>query len=80
MAPTPVLLPGKSHEQRSLVGYSPRGRKESDTTKRLHVHILSSLGERRVIWKEETSFRGLIVKGKQEEISEFQWPQKLRVS
>ena len=41
---------------------------------------LSSLGERRVIWKEETSFRGLIVKGKQEEISEFQWPQKLRVS
>ena len=33
---TPVLLPGKSHGQRSLVGYSPWGRKESDTTKRLH--------------------------------------------
>jgi len=30
--PTPVLLPGKSHGQRSVVGYSPRGRKESDTT------------------------------------------------
>ena len=30
--PTPVLLLGKSHGQRSLVGYSPRGRKESDTT------------------------------------------------
>ena len=29
---TPVLLPGKSHGQRSLVGYSPWGRKESDTT------------------------------------------------
>ena len=28
--PTPVFLPGKSHGQRSLVGYSPRGRKESD--------------------------------------------------
>ena len=28
---TPVLLPGKSHGQRSLVGYSPWGRKESDT-------------------------------------------------
>ena len=28
----PVLLPGKSHGQRSLVGYSPWGRKESDTT------------------------------------------------
>ena len=30
--PTPVLLPGKSHEQRSLVGCSPWGRTESDTT------------------------------------------------
>ena len=34
--PTPVLLPGKSHGQRNLVGYSPRGCKESDTTERLH--------------------------------------------
>ena len=32
MRSTPVLLPGKSHEQKSLVGYSPWGRKESDTT------------------------------------------------
>ena len=32
MATTPVLLPGKSHGQRSLVGYSPRGRKDLDTT------------------------------------------------
>ena len=31
------LLPGKSHGQRSLVGYSPWGRKESDTTERLHL-------------------------------------------
>ena len=31
---TPVLLPGKSHGQRRLVGYSPRGRKELDTTER----------------------------------------------
>ena len=30
--PTPVLLPGKSHGWRSLVGYNPWGRKESDTT------------------------------------------------
>ena len=29
--PTPVFLPGKSHGQRSLVGNSPWGRKESDT-------------------------------------------------
>ena len=34
--PTPVLLPGESYGQRSLVGYSPWGRKESDTTERLH--------------------------------------------
>ena len=39
--PTPVLLPGKSHGQRILVGYSPWGRKESDTTERLHFHFLS---------------------------------------
>ena len=29
---TPVFLPGESHGQRSLVGYSPWGHKESDTT------------------------------------------------
>ena len=34
--PTPVFLPGKSHGRRSLVGYSPWGHKESDTTERLH--------------------------------------------
>ena len=30
--PTPVLLPEESHGQRTLVGYSPWGRKESETT------------------------------------------------
>ena len=44
--PTPVLLPGKSHGQRSLVGCSPWGREESDTTERLHFHFsLSCIGE-----------------------------------
>ena len=33
--PTPVLLPGKSHGLRSLIGYSPWGHKELDTTERL---------------------------------------------
>ena len=37
--PTPVLLPGESHGGRSLVGYSPWGRKESDTTEWLHFHF-----------------------------------------
>ena len=32
---SPVFLPGESHGQRSLVGYSPRGRKELDMTERL---------------------------------------------
>ena len=39
--PTPVLLPGKSHGLRSLVGYSPWGHKESDTTERLHFLSVS---------------------------------------
>ena len=44
--PTPVLLPGKSHGQRSLVGCSPWGLEESDTTERLHFHFsLSCIGE-----------------------------------
>ena len=32
MATTPVFLPGESHGQVSLLGHSPQGRKESDTT------------------------------------------------
>ena len=34
--PIPVLLPGKSHGRKSLVGYSPWGREKSDTTERPH--------------------------------------------
>ena len=44
--PTPVLLPGKSPGRRSLVGCSPWGRTESDTTERLCFHFsLSCFGE-----------------------------------
>ena len=44
--PTPVLLPGKSHGWRSLVGCSPWDREESGTTERLHFHFsLSRIGE-----------------------------------
>ena len=47
--PTPVVLPGKSHGQRSLEGYSPQGQKKSDT----HTHTQGEgrqrqIGERRV--------------------------------
>ena len=41
--PTPVFLPGESHGRRSLVGCSPQGRKELDTTEQLHFHFLSTL-------------------------------------
>ena len=44
--PTPVLLPGKSHGQRTLVGCSPWGREESDPTEQLPFHLsLSCIGE-----------------------------------
>src|SRR5574340_1189981 len=44
--PTPVFLPGESHRERSLVGCSPWGREELDTTERLHFHFsLSCIGE-----------------------------------
>ena len=44
--PTSVLLPGKSHGRKSLVGCSLWGRSESDTTERLHFHFsLSCIGE-----------------------------------
>ena len=51
--PTPVLLPGESHGQRSLAGYSPRGRKESDTTEGLTLTatVKDSLPLRQV-WKD----------------------------
>ena len=44
--PTPVLLPGKSRGQRSLVGCNPWGREESDMTERFHFHFsVSYIGE-----------------------------------
>ena len=43
---TPVLLPGKSHGWRSLVGCSPWGHEELDTTEQLPLHFsLSHIGE-----------------------------------
>ena len=43
--PTPVFLPGKFHGQRSLVGYSPWGCKESDTSEQLHFYFQCLLEE-----------------------------------
>ena len=44
--PNPVLLPGKSHGWRSLVGYSPWSHEDLDMTEQLHFHFsLSCIGE-----------------------------------
>ena len=56
--PTPVFLPGKSHGRRSPVGYSPWGRKESDTTVRLHLTSLHFRPQWRgwvALWSESVS-------------------------
>ena len=44
--PTPVFLPGEFHGQRSLVGCSPRGHKESDMTEHACRDLLLALGGR----------------------------------
>jgi len=43
---TPVFLPGESHGQRSLAGYSPRDCKESDTTERLILLLPDSVKDK----------------------------------
>ena len=48
--PTPVFLPGKSHGQRSLIGHSPWGRKESDTTKRFQFFFWFTGMTSRDLW------------------------------
>ena len=49
--PTPALLPGKSHGQKSLVGYSSWGRKKSDTTERLtHTYSAGEVSRPRPGW------------------------------
>ena len=55
---TPVFLPGEFHGQRSLAGYSPCGRKESDTTERLtqtHTHTHT---ENHLSLERQTDFPG----------------------
>ena len=59
MATHSVLLPRKSHGQRSLIGYSPWGRKELDTTERLH--FTSSLPDIPVLLKELTQSNVVVV-------------------
>ena len=59
--PTPVLLPGEFHGQRSLAGYSPWDHKESDTTEQLTVSLspLIIKGSRRVQLVKDTDIRNI---------------------
>ena len=41
--PIPAFLPEKSHGQKSLVGYSPKGCKELDTTERLNMYLFLAM-------------------------------------
>ena len=41
---TPVFWPGEVHGQRSQVGYSPQGHKESDTPEHVHTHTHTHTG------------------------------------
>ena len=61
--PAPVFLPGESHGQRSLVGYTPWGPKESDTTEvtwHAHTVLLNSYNS---LWEKlSTVFRYCLAK------------------
>ena len=52
---TPEFLPRESHGRRSLVGYSPRGHKESDMTERPHLSLVSGSG---CVWVSQTMMQG----------------------
>ena len=54
--PTPVFLPGKSHEQRSLADYSPRGCKELDTSERLNTQYVSYVLDKKIIHRNEKHY------------------------
>ena len=66
--PTPVLLPGKSHGQRSLVGSSAWGRRESDRNKWLsaHTHTLKGYKEKRRVrccsWSYSVCVQGKVLR------------------
>ena len=58
MAAHSILLPGKFHGWRSLIGYSPRGHKESDTTEQLHCTLKKVICTRS--WLQHVRYSSLI--------------------
>ena len=70
--PTPVVLPGKSHEQRSLVGYSSWGHKELDMTPRFNNHhICNYLCMKLRSWHPVPTLHGKQTVKKVETVTDF---------
>ena len=57
---TPALLPGKFHGQGRLIGYSPLGRKELDTTERLHFKLKAEMIFGKIFAKQKMFREGLL--------------------
>ena len=74
---TPVFLPGESHRQRSLVGYSPQGCRESDTTERLHFQLF--MGFPVVMYGYESWTREKAERGWIDAFEMWYWRRPLRV-
>ena len=70
--PTPVFLPGESHGRRSLVGYSPWGRKELDMTERFHFTSLHFPIGHGILWKHE--FLTTVLPGKSPQFKSLIFP------
>ena len=61
---TPVFLPGESHGQRSLAGYSPWGHKELDVTEQLfhfNIYVFIKIGSVQFLWKNHSHRHGLYI-------------------
>ena len=73
--PIPVFLTRQFHGQRSPVGYSPQGRKESDMTEQLSPHTQSNNTEIRVhLFSKEKSLMVPASRGRGERTLMYGWP------
>ena len=57
---TPAFLPGKSHGQRSLAGYSPGGHRESDTTEQLNSNSNKRSQKNKITFIKKNKFKGFM--------------------
>ena len=69
--PTPVFLPGESHGQRSLEGYSPQGHKESDTTEQLTLGLQDLPEKKAQTSKQQVKYLGYIINPGSRQLSPY---------